>query len=88
MNLGKDGRGFLTFPTKFDMVDGILDLKYKEKVIIRMSLNPEEIINKVEFGTSRLLDRIEAINKLAESGYKVRNINSTNNISRRMGNII
>ena len=36
-----------------------------------MSVNPEEIINKVEFGTSRLKGRIEAINKLVEAGYKV-----------------
>ncbi len=64
-------KGKLTFPTKFDMVDPILNLKNKEKVIIRMSLNPEEIINKIEFGTSRLLDRIKAINKLEEAGYEV-----------------
>ena len=40
------------------------------KIIIRMSVNPEEIINKVEFGTSRLKGRIVAINKLVEAGYK------------------
>ena len=28
-------------------------------------------INKVEFGTSRLKGRIEAINKLKEAGYNV-----------------
>ncbi len=64
-------KGMLTFPTKFDMVDDILNIDHKGKVIIRMSVNPEEIINKVEFGTSRLKGRIEAINKLKEAGYKV-----------------
>lgn len=64
-------KGKLTFPTKFDMVDPILNLDHQGKIIIRMSLNPEEIINKVEFGTSRLNGRIEAINKLVEAGYKV-----------------
>ena len=64
-------KGYLTFPTKFDMVDPILNLKNKEKVIVRMSMNPEEIINRVEFGTSRLNERINAINKLKEAGYKV-----------------
>lgn len=64
-------KGFLTFPTKFDMVDDLLTLDHKGKVIIRMSVNPEEIINKVEFGTSRLKGRIEAINKLKEAGYKI-----------------
>lgn len=64
-------KGYLTFPTKFDMVDPLLNLKNKEKVIVRMSMNPEEIINRVEFGTSRLNERINAINKLKEAGYKV-----------------
>ena len=70
-NFKNSKKGKITFPTKFDMVDPILDLEHNGKVIIRMSLNPEEIINKVEFGTSRLKNRIEAINKLVEAGYKV-----------------
>ena len=64
-------KGYLTFPTKFDMVDDILQLDHNGKVVIRMSVNPETIINKVEFGTSRLKGRIEAINKLKEAGYKI-----------------
>lgn len=36
-----------------------------------MSVNPELIINRVEFGTSRLKGRIEAINKLKEAGYNI-----------------
>jgi spore photoproduct lyase len=67
----KNEKGMLTFPTKFDMLDDILNLDHQGKIIIRMSVNPEEIINKVEFGTSRLKERIEAINKLKEAGYKV-----------------
>ena len=70
-NFKNTSKGKLTFPTKFDMVDGILNLDHKGKVTIRMSVNPEEIINKVEFGTSRLKGRIEAINKLKEAGYKI-----------------
>lgn len=70
-NFAKTEKGFLTLPTKFDMVDEILPLQHNGKIIIRMSVNPEEIINKVEFGTSRLKGRIGAINKLAEAGYKV-----------------
>ena len=67
----KTERGFLTFPTKFHMVDPILNLKGKEKIIIRVSLNSEYIINNVEFGTSKLKDRINAIKKLKDAGYKV-----------------
>lgn len=67
----KNQRGFLTFPSKFDMVDDILNIDHNGKVIVRISVNPEEIINKVEFGTSRLNGRIQAINKLKEAGYKI-----------------
>lgn len=70
-NFAKSHNGYLTFPTKFDMIDSILNINGIEKVIIRMSVNPEKIINSVEFGTSRLNNRIRAINKLKEAGYKV-----------------
>ena len=70
-NFANTSKGLLTLPTKFDMVDEILPLQHNGKIIIRMSVNPEEIINKVEFGTSRLKGRIEAINKLVEAGYKI-----------------
>ena len=70
-NFKNTKKGKLTFPTKFDMVDNILDLDHKGKVTVRMSVNPDYIINRVEFGTSRLNDRIEAINKLKEAGYNV-----------------
>ena len=53
-NFKNTKNGMLTLPTKFDMVDDILPLDHKGKVIVRMSVNPEEIINRVEFGTSRL----------------------------------
>ena len=70
-NFKNTKKGFLTFPTKFDMVDDLLNLDHKGKVIIRVSVNPEQIINRVEFGTSRLNGRIEAINKLKQAGYKI-----------------
>ena len=70
-NFANTQNGFLTFPTKFDMIDDILPLNHNGKIIVRMSVNPEEIINRVEFGTSRLKNRINAINRLAEAGYKI-----------------
>ena len=70
-NFSKADKGYITFPTKFDMVDDLLDVQGKEKVIFRMSVNPKEIIQKVEMGTSTLEQRVEAINKLKEAGYKV-----------------
>ena len=70
-NFKKAEKGYITFPTKFDMVDDLLDIEGKERVIFRMSVNPKEVIQKVEIGTSRLEQRVEAINKLKEAGYKV-----------------
>lgn len=70
-NFKDSSKGTLTFPTKFDMVDDILELNHKGKIIIRMSVNPEEIINRVELGTSRLAGRIQAINKLKDADYKI-----------------
>ena len=70
-NFKSASKGFLTFPTKFEMVDDILPLDHKGKVIVRMSVNPEEIIESIEIGTSRLMQRIKAINKLKDAGYKV-----------------
>ena len=53
------------------MIDDLLNIRHNKKIIIRMSVNPEEIINKVEFGTSRLKQRIQAINKLADADYPI-----------------
>ncbi|NCA68164.1 MAG: spore photoproduct lyase, partial [Clostridia bacterium] len=50
----KYGKGSLTFPTKFDMVKPLLNLSHEGKTIFRMSVNPKEIIHRVEFGTSDL----------------------------------
>lgn len=70
-NFAHEGHGFLTLPTKFDMVDSLLNLDHKRKVIIRMSVNPNKIIQEIELGTSSLDNRITAVNKLCEADYPV-----------------
>lgn len=67
---GKTNSGYLTLPTKFDMVQPLLPLNHNRRTIIRMSVNPEPVIQKVEFGTSRLMERIHALNLLCDAGYK------------------
>ena len=67
----QNNKGYLTFPTKFDMVEPILNLEHNNRVIVRMSVNPSIIIQKVELGTSSLEKRVEAVNKLKDAGYKV-----------------
>lgn len=65
----EEGVGSLTFPTKFHMVDSLLDLHHKGKVIFRMSVNPQRLISRIELGTSSLEKRIEAVNRMCEAGY-------------------
>ena len=70
-NFAKSPKGMLTFPTKFGMVDPILNLNHNGKIIARMSVNPSDIIKNIEIGTSPLKIRVEAINKLKQADYKV-----------------
>lgn len=67
----KQPKGKLTFPTKFHMIEPLLGLNHENRIIPRVSLNPEPIIRKTEFGTSSLSQRIKAINDLCNAGYPV-----------------
>lgn len=66
-----EGKGHLTFPTKFDMVEPLLNLNHQGKTIFRMSVNPTKIIRHIELGTSSLEKRIHAINSMVDAGYPV-----------------
>ena len=67
---GKNEKGFLTFPTKFDRVDSLLGLTHKGRTIFRMSVNPENIIKRIELGTSPLESRIHALNRVSDADYR------------------
>lgn len=67
----KNEKGYLTFPTKFDMIAPLLPLEHRDRIIPRISVNPAEIIKTIEFKTSDLDGRITAANALADAGYKV-----------------
>lgn len=64
-------KGKLTFPTKFSMIEPLLPLQHNGRILVRMSVNPEEIIAKLELGTSPLAARIDAMNRLCDAGYPV-----------------
>ena len=68
---GEEGRGYLTFPTKFDQVETLLPLRHQGKTIFRMSVNPQSIISRIELGTAPLDQRIKAVNDMCEAGYPV-----------------
>lgn len=64
-------KGKITFPTKFDMVDPLLPVNHRGKTIFRMSVNPQYIISNVEFKTSPLVNRIQAVNKMCDADYPI-----------------
>lgn len=68
---GAHANGRLTFPTKFDLVEPLLPLNHQGKTIFRMSVNPPEIIRRIELGTSPLEARISALNAMCDAGYPV-----------------
>lgn len=68
---GKLEHATATFATKFDAVDDLLTAEHGGHTQMRISINPQEIIKKVEFGTSSLVDRINAANKMFQAGYKI-----------------
>jgi spore photoproduct lyase len=68
---GQSKKGFVTFPTKFDMVEPLLALDHRGRTIMRMSVNPQFVIQKAEIGTSSLKNRIKALNQMCDAGYRV-----------------
>ena len=51
------------------MVEPLLDLDHRGKAIFRMSVNPQSIISRIELGTSSLMKRIDAVNRMCDAGY-------------------
>ena len=68
---GKIDNAIATFATKFSMVDDLLNINHNCHTQMRISVNPEYIIRKVEIGTSSLKARINAANKLYNAGYRI-----------------
>ncbi len=60
----------LRFTTKFDAVGPLLGLSHAGRTRIRFSLNPP-MFARFEGGTSPVASRIEALGRVAASGYKV-----------------
>ncbi len=71
-SLLRKGEVMLEIRTKSANIKPILDLWFVPKnTEFAFSLNPQELIDKYEFWTSSLEDRIKSINILLEKGYKV-----------------
>ena len=66
----RDDRAALRFTTKFDAVDGLLDLEHRGRTRARFSLNAPAV-TRFEGGTAPLPARIAALARMASAGYPV-----------------
>ena len=63
--------GHLRFVSKFDAVDGLLDLPHNGQTRARASVNATPVSTRMEGGTAPVSARLKAIRKLAAAGYPV-----------------
>jgi len=61
----------LELKTKSVEIDSLLGLNHKGNTVIAWSLNPDYIVNEVEYHCSSLDRRFEAARKVIEAGYQV-----------------
>ncbi|XPO21326.1 spore photoproduct lyase [Phosphitispora sp. TUW77] len=66
---GTQEMGRFRFVTKFTNVDSLLKLEHREHTRFRFSINTPAVIEQYEQRTPRLLQRLEAAQKVYQAGY-------------------
>ncbi|GIX43235.1 MAG: hypothetical protein KatS3mg129_2968 [Leptospiraceae bacterium] len=61
----------LELKTKSNHIEKLLNLNHNNHTVVAWSLNPPEIIDKIEPGTASLKERLEAAKRVQEAGYKL-----------------
>ncbi|SDP66625.1 spore photoproduct lyase [Clostridium gasigenes] len=61
--------GKFRFVTKYNDIDGLLNIKHNGKTEIRFTLNTDKVISDCEKRTASINNRIDASVKVAEAGY-------------------
>jgi spore photoproduct lyase len=61
----------LRFTTKYDGVEGLLDLPHGGRTRARFSVNAPVVAKRYEGGTANLRARVGALRRMAEAGYRV-----------------
>lgn len=69
VHFGKNDNARFRFVTKFTEVDSLLNLEHNGHTTIRFSLNTDNVITKFEHRVPKMLERIEAAQKVSRSGY-------------------
>ena len=67
----KEEKARFRFVTKYNDVDGFLDIEHNNHTEIRFSINTDYIIKSYEHFTASVNKRIEAAIKVAKVGYKI-----------------
>ncbi|MBV6621494.1 MAG: radical SAM protein [Rivularia sp. (in: Bacteria)] len=68
---GSRDKARLRWVTKFDNVDNLLSLPHNGNTRCRFSINAASISRSLEGGTASVMQRLQAIRKLAGGGYKI-----------------
>lgn len=66
---GRSKNGRFRFVTKYDDIDGLLNLNHNGNTEIRFTINTNKIISEYENRTASILRRIAASVRVAEAGY-------------------
>ena len=66
---GNSEYGKFRFVTKYNDIDGLLNIKHNGKTEIRFTLNTDKVISDYEKRTASINNRIDASVKVAEAGY-------------------
>ena len=68
---GTRDRAYLRWVSKFDNVDGLLDLPHNGHTRCRASVNADPVSQAMEGGTSTVEQRLQGLRKLALAGYPI-----------------
>lgn len=68
---GKSTNGKFRFVTKYNDVDGLLNLQHNGNTEIRFTINTNNVIESYENYTASIAKRIEASTKVAKAGYPI-----------------
>lgn len=68
---GQSNSGRFRFVTKYNDIDGLLDINHNENTEARFTINTAKVIKDYEGRTASIEKRVEASMKLAKAGYPI-----------------
>lgn len=68
---GTRSHSYLRWVSKFDAVESLLDLPHNGHTRCRVSVNAAPVSQRLEGGTSSVVDRLQALRQLAKTSYPI-----------------